>query len=299
MYIQLFISQKGFKIKAFVCFLYFWQKIITFAKHLSSLIMLVNSQYTSPEGIKALQNEFNTAFPYRHIVMDNFLVGEFAQTLHDQFPSIDKLNKHYKGLNEHKSEGSNFQDFHPAFTEVRNLVMSKEFNNWLAEVTGIADIFVTDDKLGTGLHQGGDGSFLDIHIDFNIHSTLDVHRRLNMLIYLNQDWKEEYGGHLEMWDAKMTKCEKKVAPQLNRCVVFETNEISYHGYSKVSLPEGLTRKSFYTYFYTKERVGASGYHDTVFKAKPTDTTAKKITTSLKETTKNFIKAQLKKIGIKL
>jgi Rps23 Pro-64 3,4-dihydroxylase Tpa1-like proline 4-hydroxylase len=263
------------------------------------MLASVNPQYTSPEGIKALQNEFDTAQPYRHLVMDNFLVTDFAQTLYDNFPSIDKLNKHYKGLNEHKSEGSNFQDFHPAFTQVRELVMSPAFNQWLAEATGIADIFVTDDKLGSGLHQGGDGSFLDIHIDFNIHNTLNVHRRLNMLIYLNDNWKEEYGGHLEMWDAKMTKCEKKVAPLLNRCVVFETNEISYHGYSKVTLPEGMTRKSFYTYFYTKEREGATGYHDTVFKAKPTDSTAKKIGTTLKENTKNFIKSQLKKIGIKL
>jgi Rps23 Pro-64 3,4-dihydroxylase Tpa1-like proline 4-hydroxylase len=261
--------------------------------------MLVNAHYTSPEGIKALQHEYSTALPYRHIVMDNFLETDFAQTLHDNFPSIEKLNKHYKGLNEQKSEGSNFQDFHPIFTQVRELVMSKAFNDWLAEVTGVAGIFVTDDKLGTGLHQGGDGSFLDIHIDFNIHSELDVHRRLNMLIYLNEDWKDEYGGFLEMWDAKMTKCEKKVAPKLNRCVVFETNEISYHGYSKVTLPAGLTRKSFYTYFYTPTREGASGYHDTFFKAKPTDSAAKKITTSVKETAKNFIKAQLKKIGIKL
>ncbi len=79
-----------------------------------------------------------------------------------------------------------------------------------------------------------------------------------MLIYLNQNWQPEYGGDLEMWDAKMTKCEKKVAPLFNRVVVFETNEISYHGYSKTTLPEGVTRKSFYTYFYTEIREGAAG-----------------------------------------
>jgi len=263
------------------------------------MLAQINPQYTSAEGIKNLQNEFATGFPYKHIVMDNFLVAEFAQTLHDTFPSIDKLNKHYKGLNEQKSEGSNFQDFDASFTQVRELVMSPAFNEWLANVTNIADIFVTPDKLGTGLHQGSNGSFLDIHIDFNIHGTLDVHRRLNMLIYMNQDWKPEYGGDLEMWDAKMTKCEKKVAPLLNRCVVFETNEISYHGYSKTTLPEGVTRKSFYTYFYTNKREDSKGYHDTVFRSKPTDTTAKKITTTLKETAKNFVKAQLKKIGINI
>lgn len=259
----------------------------------------ISNQYTNPEAIAQLKQSFQTAFPYKHIVMDDFLELDFANQIYDNFPSIDKLNKHYNGLNERKSEGSNFGDFHPAFKELREEIMSKSFAEWMAEVSGIPEVFVTDDKLGTGLHQGSNGSFLDIHIDFNIHAEKNVHRRLNMLIYMNKDWKPEYGGDLEMWDAKMTQCEKKVAPLFNRAVIFETNEISYHGYSKINVPEHINRKSFYTYFYTALREDAGKYHDTVFKAKPEDSTAKKIGTNLKETLKNFTKAQLKKIGINI
>ncbi|MCU0445569.1 MAG: 2OG-Fe(II) oxygenase [Microscillaceae bacterium] len=260
---------------------------------------ILNPKYTEKSTIAQLKQDFQTAFPYKHLVMEDFLTLDFANTVHDNFPSIEKLNKHYNGLNERKSEGSNFSDFHPALSELRQLIMSKEFANWMAEVTGITEIFVTDDKLGTGLHQGSNGSFLDIHIDFNIHAEKNVHRRLNMLIYMNKDWQPEYGGDLEMWDAKMTKCEKKVAPMFNRAVVFETNEISYHGYSKISVPEGVTRKSFYSYFYTALREDASKYHDTVFRPKPEDSVSKKIGTNLKESIKNFTKAQLKKIGINI
>lgn len=261
----------------------------------------INPIYTSLEAIEKLKTEFQTAFPYKHLVMDNFLTEDFANLLHDHFPSIDKLKKHYNGLNEKKSEGANFSDFHPVFLDLRQILLSEPLAKWTAEVTSIPNVMVTDDKLGAGLHQGGNGSFLDVHIDFNIHAEKNVYRRLNLLIYMNKDWKEqEYGGHLEMWDAKMTKCEKKVAPFFNRCVIFETNEISYHGYSKISLPENMTRKSIYTYFYTPiTQSPTTQYHDTVFKAKPTDSTTKKITTSLKETLKNFIKRQLKKIGIKI
>lgn len=260
----------------------------------------INPIYTTTEALKKLKDDFATAFPYKHIIMDNFLQEAFAQSLYQNFPTIDKLNKHYHGLNEKKSEGSNFDDFHKDFSILRNeVLMSKEFGEMIAAITGIEGIFVTDDKLGTGLHQGGDGSFLDIHIDFNIHAEKNVHRRLNLLIYMNQNWKDEYAGDLEMWDAKMTKCEKKVAPIFNRAVIFETNEISYHGYSTVHLPEDMTRKSIYTYFYTPIREDASKYHDTVFKAKPTDSTAKKLKTTVKETLKNTIKSQLKKLGIKL
>jgi Rps23 Pro-64 3,4-dihydroxylase Tpa1-like proline 4-hydroxylase len=262
-------------------------------------MQVINSHYFQPSTIEALQKEFNSAKPYRHVVMDQFLDAGIADSLFENFPSIEKLNKHYHGLNEQKSEGSNFDDFHPDFTKVRSSLMSPEVYRWLSSVTGIQDVFITDDNLGTGLHQGANGSFLDIHIDFNIHTKLNVHRRLNFLVYLNKGWDNSWGGQLEMWNADMSKLMKAVDPAFNRCVIFETSDFSYHGYSKISVPEGVTRKSFYAYFYTNERENATKFHDTVFKAKPQDSIGKKVGTSVKENLKNFTKRQLKKVGINL
>jgi Rps23 Pro-64 3,4-dihydroxylase Tpa1-like proline 4-hydroxylase len=260
----------------------------------------VNQRYFDPSETERLAREFRNGQPYPHIVLDNFLNAEMASLLLENFPSIEKLSKHYKGLNENKSEGSNFSDFHPVFNRVREEIMSPAFAEWVAKVTGIPGVFVTDDNLGTGLHQGSDGSFLDIHVDFNIHHVKNVHRRLNMLLYLNKDWKPEYGGSMEMWNANMTQMIKKVSPDFNRCLIFETSDISYHGYSKIHLPAGVTRKSFYTYFYTPiaDKSQLKDYHDTVFKAKPEDTAFKKVGTTVKEKLKNTIKAQLKRMGIK-
>jgi len=262
------------------------------------MLNTINPKYLEKSTITQLASDFQNGFPYKHIVLDNFLNPEFADSLYNNFPSIEKLHKHYKGLNENKSEGSNFEDFDPVFSQVRGEVMTDEFAKWMAEITGINGVFVTEDKLGTGLHQGGDGSFLDIHVDFSIHHVKNVHRRLNMLIYLNKNWKEEYGGGMEMWNADMTKMEKMVMPVLNRCLIFETNQISYHGYSKINIPEGETRKSFYTYFYTPlEEDEKVKYHDTIFKTKPTDSTYKKVGTKFKETAKNSIKGVLKGLGL--
>jgi Rps23 Pro-64 3,4-dihydroxylase Tpa1-like proline 4-hydroxylase len=258
----------------------------------------INPDYISVEATAQLRQQFDQAQPYRHLVLDNFLTADFAEALNAQFPSIEKLKKHYNGLNERKSEGANFDDFPEVFRQARELIMGEQMAAWMSRVTGIEEVFVADDHLGTGLHQGSNGSFLDIHIDFNIHAEKDIHRRLNMLIYMNKDWLESYGGDLEMWDAKMTRCEKKVAPIFNRAVIFETSEISYHGYSKITVPEHITRKSIYVYFYTQLREGAASYHDTVFKAKPEDTAIKKVGTTVKETLKNFAKATLKRAGIK-
>lgn len=259
----------------------------------------INPLYTAPGKIAQLASDFQNGVPYKHIVVDNFLKDVIANQMYENFPSIEKLAKHYKGLNENKSEGSNFTDFHPVFAQVRRDFMSPEFAKWMETVTGIKDVFITEDNLGTGLHQGTDGSFLDIHVDFNIHHIKNVHRRLNMLIYLNKNWKPEYGGAMEMWNADMSKLVKAVPCNFNRCLVFETSEISYHGYSKITLPPGETRKSFYTYFYTKLPANINlKYHDTVFKPKPEDTAFKKVGTTVKESLKNTIKAQLKKMGIK-
>ena len=97
-----------------------------------------------------------------------------------------------------------------------------------------------------------------------------LHRRLNILIYFNKDWKPDWGGNIELWDADVKKCHHSFSPVFNRCVVFETNEISYHGVTAVKCPEGMSRKSFAAYYYTKEApkhwTGVS--HSTIFKARP-------------------------------
>jgi Rps23 Pro-64 3,4-dihydroxylase Tpa1-like proline 4-hydroxylase len=259
-----------------------------------------NAIHFGDTATETLKNEFQAGKPYKYIVLDNFLIEDFANQIYDNFPPAEALNKHYAGLNENKSEGSNFQDFHPAFSRLKEALMNQEFARWMAEVTGIAGVFVTDDNLGTGLHEGKKGSFLDIHIDFNIHVEKNVHRRLNLLIYMNKNWLPEYKGELEMWNANMTACDKKIEPIFNRCVVFETNEISYHGYGKTNFPDGMNRKSIYTYFYTVlEEGNRMKYHDTVFKPRPDDSTTKKIATNTKEALKNFIKSQFKRFGIKL
>lgn len=257
----------------------------------------INSENFSAEKINQLYKDFDTAKPYRHLVIDNFLKTEYAEEIYSNFPATDVFNKKYKGVNEFKAEGSNFEDFPEIFTLMREELHSQEWCTIMSKITGIDELFSVPDALGGGLHQGGDGSFLDIHIDFNIHADRGIHRRINLLIFFNKDWKEEFGGHTEMWNAEMSNLDKKVFPALNRCVIFETNEISYHGYAPIKVPEGVTRKSFYAYYYTALREGSAKYHDTVFKARPTDSVMKKTLTPIKEGAKNFIKRLLRNLGI--
>ena len=261
---------------------------------------IINRDHFVDAEIIKMSKLFHKAEPYKNLVIDNFLDQSFVTKLYEKFPAYDKLSKPYKGLNEYKAEGSNFDDFHPYFFLLKEAMNEERFYKWLSLITGVEKVFSTDDKLGAGIHQGINGSFLDIHIDFNIHPKLNLHRRLNLLIYLQKDWSQEYNGALELWNSDVTKCEKYIEPIFNRCVVFETNDISYHGYTqKINVPEGVTRKSFYAYYYTIERDQSSSYHDTIFRALPQSSRHKKISTYLKENFKNTIKSVLKKAGIVL
>ena len=259
---------------------------------------IIKSEFFNEANILKLKEEFNNAKPYRHLAIDNFLNAEFAEQLYAKFPPLEVLNKHYHGLNENKSEGSNFDNFDPVFKSLRQAVASKDMTDALEKITGIRGLFTTEDSLGSGVHQGKNGSYLDVHIDFNIHHVQKIHRRLNLLIFLNKNWKEEYGGKVELWNEDVTKLGQAYLPSLNRCVIFETNEISYHGYSTITVPEVETRKSFYTYYYTPIGDYKGKYHDTVFKARPEEGALKKIKTDIKETLKNNIKRTMLKLGIK-
>jgi hypothetical protein len=149
---------------------------------------------------------------------------------------------------------------------------SSTFITFLEELTGIEGIIPDPHFAGGGLHQIETGGYLKVHVDFNRHERLKLDRRLNLLIYLNKNWKEEYGGCLELWDRDMTRCEKKILPIFNRFVLFSTTDFSYHGHPEpLACPEGWTRKSLALYYYSNGRPAeeiAEVGHSTIFRERP-------------------------------
>ncbi|MDZ4845701.1 MAG: 2OG-Fe(II) oxygenase [Chitinophagales bacterium] len=258
-----------------------------------------NEKWFQTAEIEKLHKDFEHAQPYHFLKIDGLLDEAFANTLVENFPKKDDMRRHYKGLNEQKSEGSNFELYHESFRTLRSALGTSEFLSFLEKATGVEGLILPDDHRGSGVHQGTDGSFLDVHVDFSIHPVLNIHRRLNLLFFLNKEWKESYGGKLELWDKDVQNCGQAILPTFNRCVIFATSDISYHGYSTITVPEGLFRNSFFTYFYTPITTGEHvKYHDTIFKTRPSEGGLKKTQTLLKENTKNFIKGSLRKLGVR-
>ncbi|GBF81427.1 2OG-Fe(II) oxygenase [Aphanothece sacrum] len=223
--------------------------------------------------------QYVEANPFPHIVIDNFLPEYVLEQILDEFPQPRSIDwQRFDGTGSKKlASTSELQmgEFTRFFLYQLN---SSIFINFLEKLTGIEGIIPDPHFQGGGLHQIERGGFLKMHVDFNRDRIMKVDRRLNLLIYLNKDWQEEYGGHFEMWNKDMTICVKKILPIFNRCVVFSTSDFSYHGHpDPLNCPEGLTRKSLALYYYSNGRPPEeiSDSHTTLFKERPMEETIKK------------------------
>jgi len=258
---------------------------------------MFNKRLTDENQVLAWQTSFNTAKPFRFLVIDDFLDPEFALRLAQKFPSLEEMNVNYKGINERKSEHSDFDGLPAEFGQLKRYLSMNEVTAAIETITKINNLELINDRFGFGLHQGGKDSFLDIHVDYNLHPIRQKQRRMNLIVFLNPGWHQDWGGALEFWNKDVTICEQSVLPLFNRCVLFECNEYSFHGYSKISCPEGTTRKSFYQYYFTKPEEKIV-FHDTIFRTKPSEPISKKVMVSVKETVKNSVKKLFFYSGLK-
>jgi hypothetical protein len=163
----------------------------------------------------------------------------------------------------------------PRSRHLISVLHSKTFLDFLSKVTRIAGLVPDAHLCGGGFQQTLPGGRLEVHADFNAHPVWRLDRRLNLLLFLNRDWKEEYGGRLELWDAGMTRCVRSIPPRFNTTVVFGTNDTSFHGHpAPLMFPEGTTRKSLALYYYSNGRpeTERSAHHSTLWQTRPEDAT---------------------------
>ena len=203
------------------------------------------------------KERFVNANPFPFIIIDDFFSKEFLNEVLNQFPNLAEQKKttNYDNKNEVKFANNQYKNFPNNIKKLFDFLNSDFFLNFLQLITNIQEKLIPDFELnGGGLHEIKKGGLLKIHSDFNKHPSLDLDRRLNVLIYLNKDWKEEYGGHLEFWDKEMTSCREKVLPIFNKMVIFSTTDNSNHGHpDPLNCPNNMSRKSIATYYYTKGR----------------------------------------------
>jgi 2-oxoglutarate-Fe(II)-dependent oxygenase superfamily protein len=206
------------------------------------------------------QDAFLHAEPFKHVVVENFFEPSFARRLLEEFPRFDtKL-----AMNEHggiggKAVNTKIREISPAYKELYEAISSQPFLDLISRLSGIPDLILDPKLFGGGTHDNRHGQELDAHVDFNYDEAQQLHRRLNLIVYLNEDWKTEWGGAIEIHSNPRDPATNRIRaydPLFNRCVMFETNEYSWHGFPKINLPPDkrhLSRKSISIYLYTRDR----------------------------------------------
>ena len=223
--------------------------------------------------LPALARQYRENSPCPHILLRNFLEPEIAADMAEQFPrSTTDAWTQYKHANENKLGMAKRQLFPPALAAVTDELNSREFVTWLSELTGIPNLTADPMLEGGGLHQSGPGGYLNVHTDFSMHHFhTHWHRRINLILYLNPGWKEEWGGSIELWEPKMARCGVKYPPLLNHALIFTTDERSLHGFpDPLTCPEGVSRKSLALYYYTLNQGKRVTGHSTDYFARPQD-----------------------------
>ena len=212
----------------------------------------LQSPATLENWAKRFSETYQSNSPYPHIVLDGFLKNQAADKLAHVFPRPDEdfwIRTQIK--DEVKSASTKESRFPESIRSALYALNSAPVIEFLETLTGISGLIPDPFFQGGGIHQTLPGGKLGVHVDFNQLPKTHLYRRLNLLVYLNQNWQESYGGHLELWDSEGKKCHQKIAPLFNRCVIFTTTTTSYHGHPlPLTCPPQRTRNSLALYYYT-------------------------------------------------
>lgn len=221
--------------------------------------------------------EYITGDPFPNIYFDDFFKPEVLKEVLAEFPDLTKKADYsFNDPNQVKLASKGEYRFGPKTKTFMHYLNSQPWLEFLSELTGIQNLIPDPTFDGGGCHQIQPGGMLKLHADFNKHPVTKLDRRLNVLIYLNEDWHEEYGGHFELWDREMKESRKKILPLFNRMAMFTTTSTSYHGHpNPLTCPPDRTRKSLALYYYTNGRpeeevIAGIEDHSTIFKYRKED-----------------------------
>lgn len=202
------------------------------------------------ENITELKRSYTNSFPFGYIKIDSFLNEEYAEKIYNKYPlDFDNWHKYYNPL-EVKYANDKINSLDKPIKDLFYILSTDEIIKIFSEITDINGLTFDPYLHGAGLHCHPRNGRLNMHLDYEKHPTLDkMERRLNIIFFLTKDWKNEWNGDNQLWTKDMKECIVKTYPKFNSAIIFQTNNISWHGLpEKIKCPENIFRKSFAYYY---------------------------------------------------
>jgi len=213
-----------------------------------------------------LNFHYQNAKPFPNIIIDDFInpvvaIQCFSELKNTNFwvtedgnnpyMTDNQVNKWFTPWDDESVEQLRYET--PTVSTVLRYFNSPIFLQFLKDLTGIQNLIPDPHLWGGGCHKIDNGGRLNLHVDYNINPLTEKFRVLNMLLYLNPNWEDEWRGHLELWNKKEKRREHMVAPIMNRAVIFTLSDDSVHGHpSPLNCPEGFERYSIAMYYFVDE-----------------------------------------------
>tara|TARA_A100001015_G_scaffold212192_1_gene237927 strand:- start:1605 stop:2435 length:831 start_codon:yes stop_codon:yes gene_type:complete len=229
------------------------------------------------DNIKTLALNYNNAAPFKHVVFHNFLNDKIYSEVSKEFNLSKSNTMTYKHFSQDKYALTDIKEMGIQTQKLINFLASRECIDYLESVTGIKNLKFDPSLHNGGLHETRRDGHLTLHRDFNTHPHHPKwRRRINIIIYLNETWHEDWGGSLELWDDKRKNCIRKVSPKKNKCILFDTTN-SFHGYpDPIKCPENVTRKSLAIFYFTEEEKELESI-STFYTTRASDSVIRKLT----------------------
>ena len=186
--------------------------------------------------------------PFAHIKLENIFPNDLLDGV---LSDIEKTN--YEYFEKFCTVGNCFSEFGESTVKLTDYLVGDEWVEFLRNITEIKDLESDKDWYGAGINIEPRGSYLEPHTDFNRHN--GMWRRVNVLLFLSKDWKDEWGGHNELGhvEGEHYVVDRKYEPEFNNVVIFNTSNYSYHGFDLVSCPDDKNRMVVSCYYYSNER----------------------------------------------
>jgi len=207
-----------------------------------------------PRDVKSLSFDYRSAAPFPHLILDNLFSEDLLDRVIGELPPLSDAhwvrhdNDHLRQFNLRSAV-----DLGEAGSQLVAFLHSARFLYFLSDVTGIRELLPDPYLQGAGYHMIPRGGKFDVHVDRNMAYSTGLIRRLSLLIYLNRNWKHEYGGQLELWSKDGKRPEVIIEPTFNRMTIFEITDENYHGVpAVVRCPKGHSRNCFVVYYHTAQ-----------------------------------------------